>query len=98
MPKPLAGGHEILLPHQELSGSVEDHRTLRRVEPIFLQRQHQKDTKLVDEPKSFICKPEEGIGDDPSFVRRPSDVYQLQTRSRSIQREAQRTSEDKERS
>ncbi|MBW0575968.1 hypothetical protein O181_115683, partial [Austropuccinia psidii MF-1] len=39
MPKPLAGGHELLLTHQELSGSGEDHRTLRRVEPIVLQRQ-----------------------------------------------------------
>ncbi|MBW0528191.1 hypothetical protein O181_067906 [Austropuccinia psidii MF-1] len=32
MPKPLAGGHEFLLKHQELSGSGEDHRTLRRLE------------------------------------------------------------------
>ncbi|MBW0564689.1 hypothetical protein O181_104404 [Austropuccinia psidii MF-1] len=43
MPKPLAGGHELLLTHQELSGSGEDHRNLRRVEPIVLQRQGQKD-------------------------------------------------------
>ncbi|MBW0468030.1 hypothetical protein O181_007745 [Austropuccinia psidii MF-1] len=42
MPKPLAGGHELLLTHQELSWSGEDHRTLRRVEPIVLQRQDQK--------------------------------------------------------
>ncbi|MBW0591231.1 hypothetical protein O181_130946 [Austropuccinia psidii MF-1] len=27
-PKPLAGGHELLLTHQDLSGSGEDHRTL----------------------------------------------------------------------
>ncbi|MBW0585215.1 hypothetical protein O181_124930 [Austropuccinia psidii MF-1] len=32
MPKPLAGGHELLLTHQELSGSGEDNRTLRRPE------------------------------------------------------------------
>ncbi|MBW0571726.1 hypothetical protein O181_111441 [Austropuccinia psidii MF-1] len=31
IPKPLAGGHELLLTHQELSGSGEDHRALRRV-------------------------------------------------------------------
>ncbi|MBW0583323.1 hypothetical protein O181_123038 [Austropuccinia psidii MF-1] len=43
MPKPLAAGHELLLRHQELSGSGEDHRTLRMMEPIFLQRQVQKD-------------------------------------------------------
>ncbi|MBW0581514.1 hypothetical protein O181_121229 [Austropuccinia psidii MF-1] len=42
MPKPLAGGHELLLAHQELSWSGEYHRTLRRVEPTFLQRQGQK--------------------------------------------------------
>ncbi|MBW0582201.1 hypothetical protein O181_121916 [Austropuccinia psidii MF-1] len=40
--KPLAGGYELLLTHQELSGSGEDHRTLRRVDPIVLQRQDQK--------------------------------------------------------
>ncbi|MBW0586044.1 hypothetical protein O181_125759 [Austropuccinia psidii MF-1] len=62
MPKPLAGGHELLLTHKELSG------------------------------------PEEGIGNDSSFGRGASGVYQLQTSSRNIQREAQRTSEDKERS
>ncbi|MBW0545369.1 hypothetical protein O181_085084 [Austropuccinia psidii MF-1] len=77
MPKPLAGGHEILLTHLELSGSGEDHRTLGRMEPIVLQRQGQKDKELVEEPKSFICRPEDGIGNDPSFGRRPSGVYLL---------------------
>ncbi|MBW0580725.1 hypothetical protein O181_120440 [Austropuccinia psidii MF-1] len=42
MRKPLAGGHELLLTHQELLGSGEYHRTLRRVEPIVLQRQSKK--------------------------------------------------------
>ncbi|MBW0499286.1 hypothetical protein O181_039001 [Austropuccinia psidii MF-1] len=46
MPKPLAGAP--LLTHQELSGSVEDHRTLRRMEPIVLQRQGQKDKELAE--------------------------------------------------
>ncbi|MBW0476911.1 hypothetical protein O181_016626 [Austropuccinia psidii MF-1] len=43
MPKPLAGGYELLLTHQDLSGSGEDHRALRRMEPIVLQRHGQKD-------------------------------------------------------
>ncbi|MBW0524788.1 hypothetical protein O181_064503 [Austropuccinia psidii MF-1] len=43
MPKPLEGGHELLLTHQELSGSGEDHRTLRMLDPIVLKRQSQKD-------------------------------------------------------
>ncbi|MBW0562180.1 hypothetical protein O181_101895 [Austropuccinia psidii MF-1] len=98
MPKPLAGGHEVLLTHQELSGSGEDHRKFRRLEPIFLQRQGQKDKELVEETKSFIHRPEEGIGNDSSFGdRRPSGVYQLQTSSRSVQRQTQRTSEEAER-
>ncbi|MBW0495056.1 hypothetical protein O181_034771 [Austropuccinia psidii MF-1] len=42
MPKPLAGGHEVLFTNQELSGSVEDHIALRRVDPTVLQRQGQK--------------------------------------------------------
>ncbi|MBW0544658.1 hypothetical protein O181_084373 [Austropuccinia psidii MF-1] len=79
MPKPLAGGHELLLTHEELSGSGEDHRTLRRLKPIVLQRQSQKDKELVEEPKSFLHRPEEGVGNDSSFGdRRPSGVYQLQ--------------------
>ncbi|MBW0560928.1 hypothetical protein O181_100643 [Austropuccinia psidii MF-1] len=98
MPKPLEGGHELLLTHKELSGSGEDHRTLRRMEPIVLQRQSQKDKELVEELKSFICRPEEGIENDPSFGRRSSGIYKLQTSSRSIQREAQRTSGEEERS
>ncbi|MBW0500999.1 hypothetical protein O181_040714 [Austropuccinia psidii MF-1] len=42
MPKPLEGGHELLLTFQELSGSREGQRTLRRLEPIVLQRKSQK--------------------------------------------------------
>ncbi|MBW0571327.1 hypothetical protein O181_111042 [Austropuccinia psidii MF-1] len=99
MPKPLAGGHELLLTHQELSGSGEYHRTLRRFEPIVLQRQCQKDKEFVEEPNSFIHRPEEGTGNDSTFGDRgPSGVYQLQTSSRSVQRQAQRTSEETERS
>ncbi|MBW0554028.1 hypothetical protein O181_093743 [Austropuccinia psidii MF-1] len=99
MPKPLAGGHELLLTHQELSGSGEDHRTLRRMEPIVLQRQGQKDNELVEEPKPFIHRPKDRTGNDSSFGdRRPSGVYQLQNSSRSVQRQAQRTSEETERS
>ncbi|MBW0501685.1 hypothetical protein O181_041400 [Austropuccinia psidii MF-1] len=72
MPKPLAGGHELLLTHQELSESREHHRALRR--------------------------PEEEVGNDPRFGdRRPSGIYQLQTSSRSVQGQAQKTSEDTER-
>ncbi|MBW0495366.1 hypothetical protein O181_035081 [Austropuccinia psidii MF-1] len=67
MPKTLAGGHELLLTHQELSGSGVEHRAIRRMEPIFLQRKGQKDKELVEEPKSFIYRPEEGVGNDPSF-------------------------------
>ncbi|MBW0536689.1 hypothetical protein O181_076404 [Austropuccinia psidii MF-1] len=71
--------HELLLTHQELSRSGEDHRTLRRLEPIVLQGQSQKDKELVEEPKYFIHRPEEGVGNDSSFGdRRPSGVYQLQ--------------------
>ncbi|MBW0548006.1 hypothetical protein O181_087721 [Austropuccinia psidii MF-1] len=59
VPKPLAGGDEHLLTHQELSGSGEDHRTLRRMESTIIQRQGQKYKELVEEPKSFVYRPEE---------------------------------------
>ncbi|MBW0573158.1 hypothetical protein O181_112873 [Austropuccinia psidii MF-1] len=99
MPKPLAGGHELLLTHQERSGSGEYHRTLRSLEPIFLQRQGQKEQELVEERKPFIYRPEERVGNDSSFRDRdPSGVYQLQTSSRNVQGQAQKTSEETERS
>ncbi|MBW0568404.1 hypothetical protein O181_108119 [Austropuccinia psidii MF-1] len=99
MAKSLAGGHELLLTHQELSGSGEDHIALRRMETPVLQRQGQKDKELVEEPKSFIHRPEAGTGNDSSSGDRgPSVVYQLQTSSRSVQRQDQRTSEEAERS
>ncbi|MBW0558433.1 hypothetical protein O181_098148 [Austropuccinia psidii MF-1] len=79
MPKPLAGGYEYLLTHKELSGSGEDQKTLRRMEPIFFQRKGQKDKELVEEPKSLIHRPKERVGNDPSFGEgRPSGVNQLQ--------------------
>ncbi|MBW0571404.1 hypothetical protein O181_111119, partial [Austropuccinia psidii MF-1] len=98
MPKPLAGGHELLLTQEELSGSGEDHRTLRTLEPIFLQKS-QKDKELVEEPELFIHRPEEGVGNYSRFGdRRPSGVYQPQTSSRSVQGQVQKTSEEAERS
>ncbi|MBW0569022.1 hypothetical protein O181_108737 [Austropuccinia psidii MF-1] len=99
MPKALAGGHELLLTHQELSGSGKDQITVRRLEPIVLKRQGQKDKELAEEPQSFIHRPEERVGNDFSFGnRRNSGVYQLQTSSRTVQGQAQRTSEEAERS
>ncbi|MBW0570463.1 hypothetical protein O181_110178 [Austropuccinia psidii MF-1] len=71
MPKPLAGGHELLLTHQELSVSGEYHSTLRRVELIFLQRKGQKDKELVEKSKSFIHRPEEGTGNGPALEEGP---------------------------
>ncbi|MBW0505337.1 hypothetical protein O181_045052 [Austropuccinia psidii MF-1] len=94
MSKHLEGGHELLLTHQELSGSGEDHRTIRRVEAIVLQRQGQKDKELAKEPKSFICRPEVGIGNYPTLEQGPV----VSTSSRSIQRESKRTKEEEERS
>ncbi|MBW0542710.1 hypothetical protein O181_082425 [Austropuccinia psidii MF-1] len=42
MPKRLEGGNELIITHQDLSGTGEDHRALRRLLPIVLQRQGQK--------------------------------------------------------
>ncbi|MBW0530187.1 hypothetical protein O181_069902 [Austropuccinia psidii MF-1] len=94
MPKPLAGGHELLLTRKELSGSGEDHRAVKRMEPIVLQRQGQKYEKLVEQPKSFIHRPEEGVGNDSILgERRLSGVYQLQKCPKTIQRDLRRSRE-----
>ncbi|MBW0587050.1 hypothetical protein O181_126765 [Austropuccinia psidii MF-1] len=69
------------------------------MDSLFLQRQVQKDTSLVKEQNSFIHRPEERVGNDPRFSeRRTSSVKQLQTSSRTVQIQAQRTSEETERS
>ncbi|MBW0498150.1 hypothetical protein O181_037865 [Austropuccinia psidii MF-1] len=73
----------------------EDHKTLRRMELILSQRKGHKDKELVEEQKSFIHRPEEGVGNSPSFGEGiPNGVYQVQTSSINVQRQAQKTSED----
>ncbi|MBW0472716.1 hypothetical protein O181_012431 [Austropuccinia psidii MF-1] len=92
--KPLEGGHELLLTNQEVSGSGEAHRTFRGMESLFLQRKGQKLRELAQEPKYFIHRPEERVGNDPSYgERRTSNVNQLQKSPKDlrISRELQRT-------
>ncbi|MBW0531197.1 hypothetical protein O181_070912, partial [Austropuccinia psidii MF-1] len=48
--KPLAGGYELLLTHQELSGSGEDHRTLRRVGPFSCKEKFKKIKNWLNDP------------------------------------------------
>ncbi|MBW0591818.1 hypothetical protein O181_131533 [Austropuccinia psidii MF-1] len=99
IPKPLEEGYQLLIKHQELSGSGEDHGTLKKIESIVFQRQGQEDKEIFEEPKSFIHRPKERIANNPSFrKRRPSGINQLQTSSRSVKGQAQRTSKEAERS
>ncbi|MBW0555003.1 hypothetical protein O181_094718 [Austropuccinia psidii MF-1] len=99
MPKPFSGGYALLLTHKEISGSGEDHSALGRIGSIVLQRKVKKDKELVEKTKYFIHRPEERVGNDPSFgERRPSGTNQIKTSSRSVQGQAQRTSEEAERS
>ncbi|MBW0483183.1 hypothetical protein O181_022898 [Austropuccinia psidii MF-1] len=79
IPRPLVGDHELLLTHQELSGSGEDHKALRRNYSIVFQIKDQKHKELVEESKSFIHTPKEGTGNDPIFGEiSSSSVNQLQ--------------------
>ncbi|MBW0503315.1 hypothetical protein O181_043030 [Austropuccinia psidii MF-1] len=39
--RPLAGGHELLITHQEISGSGEENRNLRRMKSLVFQRESQ---------------------------------------------------------
>ncbi|MBW0590517.1 hypothetical protein O181_130232 [Austropuccinia psidii MF-1] len=85
MQTPLAGGYELLLTYEELSGSGEDHKTLRRMELIVLQGQGQKDKGLVAEPNSFISRTNEGTGNELSFGKgRANSVNQTQNFPRTI--------------
>ncbi|MBW0473903.1 hypothetical protein O181_013618 [Austropuccinia psidii MF-1] len=62
---------------------------------LVFQRTSQKEEDLVEEPKSFILRPKEETGNYPSF-RKKGPV--ASNSSRKVQREAQRTSEETERS
>ncbi|MBW0552044.1 hypothetical protein O181_091759 [Austropuccinia psidii MF-1] len=65
------------------------------MESTFFQLQGQKDEELAEEPKSLIHRPEERAEKDPILGERiPSDIKQFQTISISVQRQAQRTSEE----
>ncbi|MBW0582075.1 hypothetical protein O181_121790 [Austropuccinia psidii MF-1] len=87
-------GYELLLKHQQHSGSREEHRTCRTMDSIFLKRQGQKDKEFLEEPKYFIHRPEERVGNDPSFgERRPSGVNQLQKCPEKIPKDLRRNSE-----
>ncbi|MBW0555022.1 hypothetical protein O181_094737 [Austropuccinia psidii MF-1] len=91
MPKPLSGGHELLLTHQELSGSGEDHRTPRMVEHTALQRQGQKDKELVEETKSLYINQKKELEMTPDLEK---DSPVASTSSGSVRRQAQRNSEE----
>ncbi|MBW0577787.1 hypothetical protein O181_117502 [Austropuccinia psidii MF-1] len=56
MPKPLAGGHELLLTHQELCGSGEDHRTLINQKELEMTPALEKEGPV--ESNSFKPAPE----------------------------------------
>ncbi|MBW0533299.1 hypothetical protein O181_073014 [Austropuccinia psidii MF-1] len=90
--KTLEGGHELLFTHQEVSGSREEHRTLRRMVSLVLQGKGKKDKKLVEEQKSFIHRPEERVQNDSRFgERRTSSIKKMQTSSRIAQRTSEET-------
>ncbi|MBW0474146.1 hypothetical protein O181_013861 [Austropuccinia psidii MF-1] len=60
---------------------------------------HQELSGLREDHRTLRRLQEERVGNDSSFGdRRPSGVYQIQTSSRSVQRQTQRTSEEAERS
>ncbi|MBW0521377.1 hypothetical protein O181_061092 [Austropuccinia psidii MF-1] len=62
------------------------------------KKKRSKNKELVEETKSFIHRPKEGIGNDSSFgERRTISISNLQTNSRKAQRQAQRSSEETER-
>ncbi|MBW0593765.1 hypothetical protein O181_133480 [Austropuccinia psidii MF-1] len=95
--KPFSGGNELLLAHQELSGSGEYHGAPRRMESLVIQRKSPKDKKLFKEPNYCIHRPKEGAENYPSFGEgRTSSKKKLQISSRTVQRQAQRTLEETE--
>ncbi|MBW0500932.1 hypothetical protein O181_040647 [Austropuccinia psidii MF-1] len=95
MPKPLAGGHELLLEHQELSQSGEDHRALRRMEPIVLQRQGKKIKNWLKNQSLLSIDQKKELEMTPALEEKGPVAS---TSSRSVQRQAQRASEEDERS
>ncbi|MBW0584931.1 hypothetical protein O181_124646 [Austropuccinia psidii MF-1] len=69
MPKPLAGAHELLLTHQELSWSREDHRTLGRLEERVVI-----DSSFGDRGPSGVYKLQKCPRISPRDLRRGREV------------------------
>ncbi|MBW0544605.1 hypothetical protein O181_084320 [Austropuccinia psidii MF-1] len=67
MPKPFTGHGTLLLTHKELSGSGEDHITLRRVEPIVLKRQGQKVKNWLKNQSLLSVDQKKGLEMDPAL-------------------------------
>ncbi|MBW0525904.1 hypothetical protein O181_065619 [Austropuccinia psidii MF-1] len=95
MPEPLAAGHELLLIHQELSGSGEDCRALTRLEPIVLQIQDQKDKNWLKNQSLLSIDQKKELEMTPALEK---EAPVVSTSSRSVRGSAQRTSEVAERS
>ncbi|MBW0506383.1 hypothetical protein O181_046098 [Austropuccinia psidii MF-1] len=90
MPKSLAGGYELLLTHQELSGTGEDHRTLRRMEPIFCMEKVEKIKNWLKNQTLLSVDQNKKLEMTPALEK---EVPVVSTSSRSVQRQAQGTSE-----
>ncbi|MBW0528910.1 hypothetical protein O181_068625 [Austropuccinia psidii MF-1] len=71
-PEPLAGAHELLLTHQEISGSGEYHRTLRRPEEVI-----RNDSSFGDRRPSGIYQLQKCPKTSPKNLRRRRNVPRM---------------------
>ncbi|MBW0468880.1 hypothetical protein O181_008595 [Austropuccinia psidii MF-1] len=69
MLKPLKGVYELLLTHQKLSGSDEDHTALRIMEPVFLQGQSQKIKSWLKNQTLLSVDQKKGLEITPSLEK-----------------------------
>ncbi|MBW0541073.1 hypothetical protein O181_080788 [Austropuccinia psidii MF-1] len=93
MTKPFAGDHDLLLTHQEISGLGEDHRTVRSLEPIALQSKVKNIKNWLKNQSLLSIEQKKELEMTPALE---TEGPVASTSSRSVQRQSQRTLEDKE--
>ncbi|MBW0507927.1 hypothetical protein O181_047642 [Austropuccinia psidii MF-1] len=95
MRKPLGGGHDLLITHQELCGSGGDHGTLRRLEPLSCKDKVKKIKNLLKSQSLLSIDQKKELEITPALE---TEGPVVSTSSRSVQRQIQRASEETERS
>ncbi|MBW0528550.1 hypothetical protein O181_068265 [Austropuccinia psidii MF-1] len=94
MPKPLAGGYELLITQQGHSGLGEDHRVLTGWSTLYCKDKVKKIKNWLNNQSLLSIDQKKELEMTPALEK---EILVVSTSSKNFQRQAQRTSEEAER-